>query len=507
MRLLHKTIGLFIAILGVMVIESSETEDRKYRIVEDVNHRNEDNISISINISTTSTTSTTNDGSTSISPEYRCNRCVGKVEIEVTPHPSELLQNAIIKMDRVELNMFSNRKWTNITATTKNISEAVKIASTTANVPTVRYTEEIITQKHKFLLSSAENQNSQTLNPSEVEQDNKYRVKRSDGSFLEFSRPENLTQAIPDTKSQVDESVEEATDTLISGSLLDAETIRDVDDQLKDPSKKLTTRNQLDDSDGPNLRKATSTLTSTRTIKVLSAKQILSGTLHSGNSDHSTHSRTNRLAESTLEAPLILEPQVLGASMWVSKNASQGDDHDNPYLKKDHSKPSINLVDGKPNKVFYEIKPSLNTAMDEDDAPRTWAPVFTTTKRSFLAGFKIPSIPSSFGKYGPYFLDNDDGRNVTERIGSTVLLDCRIGLLGDKKVTWLQHDKDSIRLLTVGNVQYSADERISLKFQYPDNWRLQITYATLRDNGLYKCQVEIDPSHSLVKRYNVIITG
>ncbi|CAG5101180.1 Protein of unknown function [Cotesia congregata] len=500
MRLLHKTIGLFISILGVMVIGSSETEDRKYRIVEDVNHRNEDNISISINISTTSTT---NDGSTSISPEYRCNRCVGKVEIEVTPHPSELLQNAIIKMDRVELNMFSNRKWTNITATTRNIFEAVKIASTTTDVPTATYREEIITQKHNFLSASAENQNLQTLNPSEVEQDNKYRVKRSDGSFLEFSRPENLTQAIPDTKSRVDESVGEATDTLISGSLLDAETIRDVDDQLKDLTKKLTARNQLDDSG----TKATSTLTSTGAIKVLSAKQILSGTLHSGNSDHSIHSRPNRLAESTLEAPLILEPQALGASMWVSKNASQDDDPDTPYLKKDHSKPSINLVDGKPNKVFYEIKPSLNTAMDEDDAPRTWAPVFTTTKRSFLAGFKIPSIPSSFGKYGPYFLDDDDGRNVTERIGSTVLLDCRIGLLGDKKVTWLQHDKDSIRLLTVGNVQYSADERISLKFQYPDNWRLQITYATLRDNGLYKCQVEIDSSHSLVKRYNVIITG
>lgn len=426
--------------MSVFPIAVTETEDRKYRIVEDVNHRNEDNISISINISTTSTTS---DGSTSISPEYRCNRCVGKVEIEVTPHPTELLQNAIIKMDRVELNMFSNRKWTNITATTRNISEAVKIASTTADVPT--NTEEIITQKDNFLSASAENKNSRTLiNSSEVERDNKYRVKRSDGSFLEFSRPENLTQVIPDTKSRVDESVGEATDTLISGSLLDAETIRDVDDQLKDPSKKLTsraTRNQLDDSDGPNLTKATSTLTSTGTIKVLSAKQILSGTLHSGNSDHSTHSRTNRLAESTLEAPLILEPQVLGASMWVSKNASQDDsqsyDPDNPYLKKDHSKPSINLVDGKPSKVFYEIKPSLNTAMDEDDAPRTWAPVFTTTKRNFLAGFKIPSIPSSFGKYGPYFLDDVDGRNVTERIGSTVLLDCRIGLLGDKKVTIL----------------------------------------------------------------------
>lgn len=52
-----------------------------------------------------------------------------------------------------------------------------------------------------------------------------------------------------------------------------------------------------------------------------------------------------------------------------------------------------------------------------------------------------------------------------------------------------------------------CDVSFNLDFRYPDNWRLQIIYATLRDSGLYKCQVEIDPTHSLVKHYNVIITG
>ncbi|XP_011298342.1 uncharacterized protein [Fopius arisanus] len=177
------------------------------------------------------------------------------------------------------------------------------------------------------------------------------------------------------------------------------------------------------------------------------------------------------------------------------------------YSRKDHSKASINLLESQPNKVFYEIKPSLNTAMGADnEATSTYIPPMWTTKHHFL-GFKLPSVPSSFGKFGPFFVDEVDHRNITERIGSIVQLDCRIGLLGDKKVTWFQPNKDSIRLLTVGNGQYSADERISLKFQYPDNWRLQIAYATLRDTGIYKCQVEIDPTNFMVKTYHVLVTA
>ncbi|KAF7989909.1 hypothetical protein HCN44_008583 [Aphidius gifuensis] len=232
----------------------------------------------------------------------------------------------------------------------------------------------------------------------------------------------------------------------------------------------------------------------------------------------------------SIESPLIISNQP-----WPSRRLalSQKKIHENiinedklSYPRKDQSKPSINLVDsGKPSKIFYEIKPSFNTAMniddnndddddfnsnnnsDNNDNVETRLPIISVTRKSFIAGFKLPNMPSSFGKFGPYFIDNVDHRIITERTGNSVILDCRIGLLGDKKVTWLQHDKDSIRLLTVGNVQYSADERISLKFQYPDNWRLQITYATLRDTGLYKCQVEIDPTRSLVKHYNVVITA
>ncbi|XP_043279994.1 uncharacterized protein [Venturia canescens] len=169
---------------------------------------------------------------------------------------------------------------------------------------------------------------------------------------------------------------------------------------------------------------------------------------------------------------------------------------------KNASKPLINFLDGKSNKTFYEIKPSVITDMDRPDELD-----FPTTTRQSFDRFLLSSVPSVFGKFGPYFLDKEDGKNVTKRIGSTVQLDCRIGFLGNRTVTWLRHYIDSFRLLTVNQASYSVDRRISLKFTYPDNWRLQITYASMRDSGLYKCQVEIDPNKSLVKKYNVIITA
>lgn len=102
--------------------------------------------------------------------------------------------------------------------------------------------------------------------------------------------------------------------------------------------------------------------------------------------------------------------------------------------RKNQSRPANNLLlPGKSTKAFYEIKPSIRTLETERGRDHQ----FQITTHRTLPGrkFVLPSVDSAFGKFGPYFEDGDREINVTARIGSTVLLNCKIGMLGNKKVS------------------------------------------------------------------------
>ncbi|XP_014213221.1 uncharacterized protein LOC106642842 [Copidosoma floridanum] len=183
--------------------------------------------------------------------------------------------------------------------------------------------------------------------------------------------------------------------------------------------------------------------------------------------------------------PMLRTTSVATTRLATAKPASIAPMNSEPGGKS--SRTRNELLSGN----FHEIKPAQKVI----------------TKMAGYFGGKIvkPNVPSALGKYTPYFEDGQEELNMTARIGNTVILDCEIGMLGNKTVTWSHHTVDVIRLLTFGRNAYSVDQRISLSFKYPTNWRLKIQYATPRDSGLYECQVATYPP--LVKKIHLLVTA
>ncbi|XP_054278326.1 zwei Ig domain protein zig-8-like [Macrosteles quadrilineatus] len=152
---------------------------------------------------------------------------------------------------------------------------------------------------------------------------------------------------------------------------------------------------------------------------------------------------------------------------------------------------TISLVSAENNDTLWFYGGNDSTPLYSDSTSEEW-PVTTAPPRPT---FFLPPLPHNHqgSRWGPYFEDGPGPVNVTARVGSTVQLDCKIGMLHDKTVTWLHRKTESIHLLTVGRQAYSNDQRVTLSFRYPNNWRLEIVFVTRRDEGLYECQVATFP--------------
>ncbi|XP_068622842.1 uncharacterized protein [Battus philenor] len=105
--------------------------------------------------------------------------------------------------------------------------------------------------------------------------------------------------------------------------------------------------------------------------------------------------------------------------------------------------------------------------------------------------------------WGPYFEEN----NVTQmvaHVGAEALLNCRVVMLKDKTVMWLRNTSDAAQLLTVGKEAHAGDNRLSVKYQYPNNWRLSINPVRKSDEGLYMCQISTHPPRTVYTNFTVL---
>ena len=64
---------------------------------------------------------------------------------------------------------------------------------------------------------------------------------------------------------------------------------------------------------------------------------------------------------------------------------------------------------------------------------------------------------------------------------------------------------DVPHLLTYGKQTYSSDARYQIFHEKPNNWKLQIQFTKLSDEGLYECQVSSKPP--LIKYTYLTVVG
>ena len=104
----------------------------------------------------------------------------------------------------------------------------------------------------------------------------------------------------------------------------------------------------------------------------------------------------------------------------------------------------------------------------------------------------------------PYFPEDPVGvKNVTAQLGLTTYLHCKVNNLNGKTVSWLKRHGDTPHLLTFGLTTYSSDSRFQIFHEQPNDWKLQIQFPQLSDQGVYECMVSSNPP--LVKRSRLTV--
>ncbi|KAK0073770.1 hypothetical protein PV325_009252 [Microctonus aethiopoides] len=112
--------------------------------------------------------------------------------------------------------------------------------------------------------------------------------------------------------------------------------------------------------------------------------------------------------------------------------------------------------------------------------------------------------------WDPYF-ENAMGQeiigpqDVALHLGATAMLDCRVVMLADKTVMWTRQGAERPFLLTVGLDVHISDERYSLNFRYPNNYRLTIASVRREDHGQYACQINTHPPRTLITNVTVLV--
>jgi len=111
------------------------------------------------------------------------------------------------------------------------------------------------------------------------------------------------------------------------------------------------------------------------------------------------------------------------------------------------------------------------------------------------------SMTSADSLVDPYFAEDKCDQcvtNVTAQLGLTTYLHCKVNNLNGKTVSWMKKYGDTPHLLTFGLTTYSSDTRFQIFHEPPNDWKLQIQFPQLSDEGLYECFVSSNPP--LVKR-------